>query len=309
MIQLIKRRVVGASALLILASIFCFLLVIAAPGNVAILIAEQRSGTVTVEAVKKVEEDLGLNDPIPVRYGRWLVGAVQGDLGVSLRTGEDIVIGFAKRLPQTGMLLLGAGLIAIVVGLGLGYLGAVWPGTALDNGIRAIGVFGVSVPTFFVGILLILVFGVVLSWLPTFDDGTLRSWILPWITLGIFPGCLLSRVVRVSLEDIMARPFIITSTSKGFASGHILVRDATPNLVPILVTSFGTQFGVLIFTTVVVEPLFSIHGVGYYFIEAAKFRDFTVVQACLLLFSTFFIVLNTVVDIVAMSLDPKVRRA
>jgi peptide/nickel transport system permease protein len=308
MYQLIGRRAISAVVLLFLASILCFLLVIAAPGNVAVLIAEQRSGTVTVEDVKRVEQELGLTDPLPIRYGRWLGSAVQGDLGPSLRTGEDILRGFAKRLPQTGKLLVGAGIVAIFVGLGLGYVGALRPGGFIDSAARAIGVFGVSVPTFFVGILLVLLFGVTLRWLPTFGQDSFKSWILPWITLGIFPGCLLSRVVRVSLEEIMARPFIVTAKSKGFAKRKVLVSDATPNLLPILITAFGTQFGILVFTAVVVEPLFSIQGVGYYFIEAAKFRDFTVVQACLLLFAAFFIVLNGVVDVIAMATDPKVRR-
>ena len=299
----------SAALLVVLASVFCFMLVIAAPGNVAVLIAEQRSGTVTVEDVKRVENELGLRDPLPLRYGRWLASAIRGDLGPSLRTGEDIVKGFAKRLPQTGILLLGAGIIAIMIGMGLGYLGALRPGGFVDSAARAVGVFGVSVPTFFIGILLILVFGVILRWLPTFGVGSFKSWILPWVTLAIFPGCLLSRVVRVSLEDIMSRPFVVTATSKGFAKSRILIRDATPNLLPVLITAFGTQFGVLVFTAVVVEPLFAIQGVGYYFIEAAKFRDFTVVQACLLLFAVFFIVLNGIVDVIAMTFDPKVRRS
>ena len=308
MYSLIGRRIVSAALLVMLASVFCFLLVIAAPGNVAVLIAEQRSGTVTTENVARVEKELGLKDPLPVRYGRWLALAVRGDLGPSLRTGEDIVTGFAKRLPQTGILLLGAGTLAIFIGLGLGYLGALRPGSIVDRGARAVGVFGVSVPTFFIGILLILLFGVVLRWLPTFGSGSFKNWILPWITMAIFPGCLLSRVVRVSLEEIMSRPFVITATSKGFTKSRILMQDATPNLLPVLITAFGTQFGVLVFTSVVVEPLFAIQGVGYYFIEAAKFRDFTVVQACLLLFAVFFIVLNGFVDVVAMAVDPKVRR-
>ncbi|MHB1101775.1 MAG: ABC transporter permease [Devosia sp.] len=306
--RLITRRLLSAVVLMFLASAFCFSLVIAAPGNVAVLIAEQRSGTVTKEAVAKVEQELGLRDPFPFRYVRWLSSAVRGDLGTSLRSGEDIVKGFAKRLPQTGILLAGAGLVAIVVGLGLGFLGAIRPGGVLDSGTRAVGVLGVSVPTFFVGIVLMLIFGVTLKWLPTFGTQSFAGWILPWLTLGVFPGCLLSRVIRVSLEDIMSRPFITTARSKGLGKWRILLREATPNLLPILITTFGTQFGVLVFTAVVVEPLFSIQGVGFYFIQAAQFRDFTVVQACLLLFALFFISLNGIVDVIAMAVDPKVRR-
>lgn len=308
MFRLIVRRMMSAIVLMFLASAFCFLLVIAAPGNVAVLIAEQRSGSVTKDAVAEVEKELGLKDPFPVRYVRWLASAVHGDLGPSLRSGEDIVKGFTKRLPQTGILLAGAGVIAAAIGLGLGFLGALTPGGVVDSATRAIGVIGVSVPTFFIGIIFMLVFGVMLRWLPTFGSQSFASWILPWLTLGVFPGCLLSRVVRVTLEDIMSRPFITTAQSKGFDKWRILLREATPNLLPILITTFGTQFGVLVFTAVVVEPLFSIQGVGYYFIQAAQFRDFTVVQACLLLFAMFFIVLNAVVDVLTMAVDPKIRR-
>ncbi|WP_395015046.1 ABC transporter permease [Dongia sp.] len=306
--QFILRRAGLAAVLLLFASVLCFSLVIAAPGNVAVLIAEQRSGTVTKSDVEKVEKELGLKDPMPVRYARWLGQAAQGDLGPSLRTGEDIVTAFWKRLPNTGLLLLGAGIVSLVVGGVLGFAGALLPGSTLDRLLRAAAMLGISVPTFFTGALLILIFGVVLRWLPVYGYDDIKGWIMPWLTLGIFPGCVLSRLIRVSIEDLATRPFVITARSKGFGQLHVIAKEILPNLAPILVTAFGTQFGIMIFGAIVVEPMFSIQGVGYYFIEAAKFRDFTVVQACLLLFAAFFIVLNATVDVCAIAVNPKTRR-
>lgn len=307
--QFITRRLGLAAILLLFASILCFSLVVAAPGNVAVLIAEQRSGTVTVADVEKVEKELGLKDPLPLRYSRWLMSTLRGDLGPSLRTGEDIASSFLKRLPETGILLLGAGVVSIIFGGVLGFAGALFPGSSVDNTLRGIALLGISIPVFFTGALLMLLFGVILQWLPVYGDASLRGWLLPWLTLGIFPGCVLSRLIRVSIEELMTRPFVITARSQGYGLFHIVAKEVTPNLAPVLMTAFGTQFGIMIFGAIVVEPMFAIQGVGYYFIEAAKFRDFTVVQACLMLFATFFIVLNALVDIGTSAIDPKTRRA
>jgi len=308
MLQMIGRRASHALVLLALASVLCFSLVVVAPGNVAILVAELRTFGATKEDVRKVEEDLGLNLPLHQRYVAWLSKAATGDLGTSLRTNETVSDQLAQRLPVTAILVAGGGIVSVLLGFGLGLLGALWPSGLIDRLTRGAAMLGASVPTFFVGALLIYAFGVLLNWLPTFGFGGVSSWIMPWLTIGLVPAAVLSRVVRVSLEEAMARPFAITSASKGFGRRATLLRDAVPNAAPMFINTFGAQIALMVSGAVVVEPIFSWQGIGSYFIEAVRFRDFMIVQACLLIFAAFFIVANLVIDVAVMFVDPKLRR-
>jgi peptide/nickel transport system permease protein len=305
---LILSRVGAAALLMLIASIFCFLLIVAAPGNVAVLIAEMRTAQATKADVEKIAEEYGLNDPLPVRYGRWLGDAVSGDFGFSLRSQEEVTHELAVRIPTTVMLMLGGGLVSLAIGIGLGLIGAMWPGGLVDEASRTIALLFASTPKFFIGAMFILVFAVTLQWLPSFGADKAQSWLLPCLTIGVMPGAVLSRLIRVSLEEAMSRPYAVTAKSKGFSRTRTLFHDALPNIGPILLTAFGTQFALMVQASLVVEPIFALPGVGGYFVEAAKFRDLPVVQACLLLFAVLFIVVNLAIDLTVFVLDPKSRR-
>jgi peptide/nickel transport system permease protein len=306
--HLILSRIGGAALLMLIASIFCFLLIVAAPGNVAILIAELRTAQATKADVEKIAEEYGLNDPLPVRYGRWLGDAVSGDLGFSLRSQEEVTHELAARVPTTAILMLGGGFVSLAIGIGLGLIGTMWPGGWIDEASRTVALLFASTPKFFIGAMFILIFAVTLQWLPSFGAERPQSWLLPCLTIGIMPGAVLSRLIRVSLEEAMSRPFAVTAKSKGFSRMRTLFRDAVPNIGPILLTAFGTQFALMVQASLVVEPIFALPGVGNYFVEAAKFRDLPVVQACMLLFAVLFIVVNLLVDLTVFVLDPKSRR-
>ena len=308
MLGFVLRRTRNGAVLLVLASILCFGLVISAPGNVAVLIAELRTPGATFEQIAVIEEELGLNDPIPVRYAAWLRGVSQGDFGISYKTGEDVGAAIAGRLAVTATLVAGAAGFALLFSLVVGFIGAVRPYGAIDRAGRGLALLGASTPQFFLGAMLIYAFAVSLQWLPTFGFDGPRSWILPWIALGTLPGCVLSRVVRVGFEEQMSRPFAITSRAKGFGRHAILLRDALPNIAPGYITAWGAQATAMTVGSVVVEPLFAWQGVGELFLEGVRFRDFMVVQAGLLIFISFFIILNIAVDIGVMLLDPKLRR-
>lgn len=309
MLGFILRRARNAVALLILASILCFTLVVSAPGNVAILIAELRTPSATTAQIHAIEEELGLNDPLPIRYFNWVKGVSHGDFGISYKTGEDVGEAILSRLSTTAVLISGAAVFALVFSFVLGFAGALRPYGVADKVTRAIALLGASTPQFFLGAMLVYGFAVALGWFPTFGfAGGPRSWILPWISLGLLPGSVLSRVVKVSLEEEMARPFAITSRAKGFARKATLIRDALPNIVPSYVNAWGTQAAALTVGAVVIEPLFAWQGIASLFLEGIRFRDFMVVQAGLLIFISFFIVLNLFVDIVVMMSDPKLRR-
>lgn len=306
--RLIIPRLSSALILLLIGSVCSFLIALAAPGNVAVVMAEARGAYVTQSDIEAIEEEYGLNDPIPIRYVRWLSGAIHGDFGTSLRTNEDILESFSKRLPVTGTLILGAAIFTLIAGLGFGLLGALFPGTILDAVLRIGALVGASTPKFFVGAMLILLFGVIFQVLPTYGFRGPLSWILPCITVGLVPASIFSRVTRVTLEEAMTKSYIVTARSKGFRRWQILLRDALPNVAPTLVTMFGLKFALMIQAAIVVEIIFSWPGISSYFVEAVRFRDLPVIQAGLMLFTLFFVIVNLIADLIVMALDPKQRR-
>lgn len=308
MTRLILGRARNALILLFLASILCFGLVVSAPGNVAILIAELRTPSATTEQIAVIEEELGLNDPLPVRYVDWLGGVARADFGISYRTGEDVGAAIASRISVTATLVAGAAAFAFLFSFAAGFLGATRPYGAIDAATRSIALLGASTPQFFLAAILIYALAVALGWFPTFGFGGPVSWVLPWISLGLLPGCVLSRVVRVGLEEQMARPYALTARAKGLGRGAILVREALPNIAPSYITAWATQLTAMTMGAVVIEPIFAWQGIGELFLEGVRFRDFMIVQASLLIFIGFFIVLNLVVDVAVMLVDPKLRR-
>lgn len=307
---MILRRLLLACLLTVGASALTFVLVTAAPGNVAALIAERAAGPgADAEMIRKIGEDLGLYDPLPVRYGRWLTDAISGDFGVSLRTGKPIAQEFAARIPITALLLAGGGLIALCLSLLLGLVGAASNGGVVDRLLHGLALVGASTPNFFVAALLVIVFSVMLRWVPTFGTSGFTSWFLPWVTIALFPASVLSRVVRVNLQEMMSRPFATTGFSKGYSRFEVLVREAMPNLAVPYLTTFGAQFTLMMIAAVVVETVFALRGVGSFFIDAIRFRDFVGMQAVLLLFVVFFVFVNFLVDVICMFVDPRMRRA
>lgn len=311
MLGLFLRRAGVAALLIVAASALTFALVAAAPGNVAALMAERAAGpNASAELIAKIADDLGLNDPLPVRYFNWLGDAARGDFGVSLRSGKPLSVEFRERIPVTATLLLGGGAIAFTLSLVFGIAGAISNGGAVDNALRTISLVGASTPNFFVAAILVITFAVTLGWLPSFGGGSgLSSWVLPWFTAAVLPASVLSRVVRVNLQDAMSRPFATTGFAKGLTRSAVVVQEALPTIAVPFLTTFGAQFALMIVASVVVETVFALRGIGAFFIEVIRFRDFIAMQAILLLFVVFFVVTNLVVDIICMLIDPRIRRA
>ena len=285
MLRYTVNRVFTAAILMVMASVFAFLIVAAFPGNVAALIAELLGGFVSQDVVDRVAEEYRLNDPLIARYGYWVADVLNGNLGRSFRSGEEVTVELVERLRPTFTLLLGGSIVTLVVAVSLGFLGALWPGGFIDRAIRAIAVVNISIPKFFLAAMLIYVFGVVLNVLPTFGYRGPESWILPAIAIGVVPGSLLSRVARVSLEDAMSRPYVTTALAKGLSRRRILFRDALPNIVPIVLTALGMDIAFMVQGALIIEPIFAWQGLGTYMVEAARFRDLPVMQASLLSFA------------------------
>ncbi len=231
-------------------------------GNAAVLVAELRAPGATFAQIAVIEDEMSLNDPLPTRYVNWLSGVTKGDFGISYKTGADVGASMSGRLSVTGTLLAGAAGFAILLSLGLGFLGATRPYGAVDTLTRALALVGASTPTFFLGAMPIYGFALALGWFPTFGYGSsLRNWILPWISLGMLPGCVLSRIVRVGLEEELTRPFALTARAKVLTRNTILFRDALPNIAPAYLNALGAQATAMTVGTVVIEPLIGL-GLG-----------------------------------------------
>lgn len=308
MIHFISKRLKHSLVLLFLASVVCFTLVVSAPGNVAVLIAELRGAVAVPGYVAQVEEEIGLNKPLLMRYVDWLGDAVSGDFGISYRTGQAVSADLPQRMMVTGTLIAGSAVIATLLSLLLGFLGAFWPYKLPDRVSRGLALIGASTPTFFVGALMIYGFSVTFQLFPSFGFNGPISWVLPWLTVAVLPAAVLSRVVRVGLEEAMTSPYVLTAKSKGLGRTAILFREALPNITPVFINALGTQVGLMTATGIIVEPLFAWQGVGDYFLAGVRFRDFMVVQACLLIFLSFFIVVNLIVDLAVLMTDPRIRR-
>ena len=303
------RRVGLALLLMLAATALTFWLVTAAPGNVAALIAERAAGAGADGAmIQQIADDLGLNDPLAVRYLRWLGDALTGDFGVSLRTGKPMAEEFAARIPITLALLSGGGVLALILSLAMGIAGAASNGDLVDRLLHALALVGASTPNFFVAAMLVIVFSVWLGWVPTFGVAGFTSWLMPWFTIALFPASVLARVVRVNLQDTMSRPFATTGFAKGLSRRAVLFREALPNIAIPYLTTFGAQFTLMIIGAIVVERVFGLNGIGAFFIEAIRFRDFIGMQAVLTLFVVFFVSVNLIVDLSAMLADPRLRR-
>jgi len=304
------RRIVLALLLMLAATALTFALVAAAPGNVAALIAERAAGAgADGEMIKRIAQDLGLNDPLPMRYLHWLGNALTGDLGVSLRTGKPIAQEFGERIPVTMALMTGGGFLVFFISLGFGIAGAVSNGGVIDRLLHGVALIGASTPNFFVAAILVIIFSVMLGWVPTFGMAGWTSWFLPWVTIALFPASVLSRVVRVNLQEAMSRPFATTGFAKGLTRRQVLLREALPNIIVPFLTTFGAQFTLMMIGSIVVETVFALRGIGSFFIDAIRFRDFIGMQAVLMLFVVFFVSINLIVDVIAVFADPRLRRA
>ncbi len=309
MLKLFTRRTALAIGMILAASALTFAIIAAAPGNVAALMAERVAGpSASAELVAQIEDELGLNDPLPVRYVRWLGDALTGDLGISLRFGKPIGQEFAERLPITATLLIWGGVIVFFLSLLVGFAGAISNGGWIDRLLRAFSLLAASPPNFFVAALLVILFSVTLGWLPAFGGAGVASRIMPCLTIALFPDAVLSRVVRVGLQEVMARPFATTGFAKGYGRSGVLLREALPNIAVPYLTTFGAQFILMIIGSIVVETVFALEGVGAFFIEAIRFRDFVSMQAILLTFIVFIVFVNLFVDLLCMLIDPRIRR-
>jgi peptide/nickel transport system permease protein len=280
------------------------------PGDPARIILQRQTGEVpSEEVVQELREQLGLNDPFPIRYGRWLLHAVQGDLGKSYRTGEPVLGALGSRFLATFEVASAALLIAVAVALPLGTLSAIRRDRPVDHASRLLALLGASVPSFWLGYVLIIAFAVALRLLPVagYGDGDPRYLVLPALTLGLGAAASLTRLTRASLLEVLDEEFVRTARAKGLSERTAVVRHALRNALIPITTLTGLRFGHLLGGAVIVETVFAWPGIGKFVVDSIYDRDYPTIQGFVLFMGSVFVLLNLLVDLSYVWLDPRVR--
>ncbi len=257
--------------------------------------------------IDEFRHNMGFDLPWYVQYGNFLSKAVRGDLGVSLRQRQPNLQLIADRMPATLELALAAMLISTVIAIPAGIISATRRNSWVDNGVMLFAMLGQSVPAFWLGIMLILVFGVMLHWTPVAGRGTIQHLILPAVTLSAYPTARNARVMRSSLLEVLGLGYVTTARAKGLQSHVVLLRHAVKNALIPLVTLIGLEFGLLLGSAVITETIFAWPGVGRMTIQAIQGRDIPLVQASVIVLAAIFVLINLIVDLIYTVLDPRIR--
>jgi peptide/nickel transport system permease protein len=305
-LEFLIRRAAISIVTLVVISLVVFTGVRMIPGDPARVMAGTDADAAGIEEIR---EKYGLNDPVPVQYLRWAGLALQGDLGRSIRTRDPVLRTIAQKLPITVELAGLSVLLALAIAIPAGVLAAVRRNTAWDVLASGASLCGVSIPNFWLGIMLILLFGVTLRWLPTSGFLGWPHLVLPAVTLAAFPTALVARLTRSSLLEILGHEYIRTGRAKGLAEWAVVLRHALKNATIPVITVLGLQIGTLLGGAVITESVFAWPGMGKLVVDAIFFRDFPVVQTVLILSATIFVVINLVVDLLYTVFDPRIRYA
>jgi len=304
MIRYISLRILFALPALWLIVTMVFLLAHIVPGDP---VQQMLGEGARAEDLEQLRHALGLDVPIAVQYGRYLQGVIHGDLGESFRFREPVSRVVLEHYPATLELALVALLVCVAIGIPAGLLAAERRATATDRSVGIFTLFGLSVPNFALGPVLILVFSVLLGWLPVSGRGGPAHLILPAVTLGASLAAILTRMVRTSVIEELSSDYVRTARAKGLSSAAVLFRHAFRNaLIPIL-TILGLQFGTLLAGTIVTETIFSWPGIGRLAVQAINARDYPLLQGCILLIAVSYVLVNLLTDFVYALIDPRVR--
>jgi glutathione transport system permease protein len=302
--RFVIRRVLELIPTLVGLSLAVFLFIHAIPGDPARLVAGQDATQTDIEAVRI---RLGLNHSLPLQYLYFLKNAVHGEFGLSFRQQVPVLQVVRQHFVPTLVLSTSAIALAFLFGLLFGVLAATRRNSWFDLGITALSATGISVPSFFLGILLIYLFAVDLHWFPVTGSTSLRGLVLPTVSLALAPLATIARFVRSSFLEVAGEDFVRTATSKGLGYAAVTYKHTLRNALIPVITMTGLQFGFLLGGAVVIETVFNYTGLGWLLIQSIGFRDYPVLQVLLLLFALEFMLVNLLVDLTYGALDPRIR--
>jgi peptide/nickel transport system permease protein len=308
----ILRRLLAMIPVLILVSLIVFSLVHLTPGDPALTILGEEA---TPENVAALRAKLGLDQPIPIQYLKWLASVVQGDLGRSIRSNQPVSEAILERLPVTLELALLAMVVSLIIAIPAGIIAAMRRNSLLDGSATVLALLGVSLPNFFLAILLVYLFAVQLRWLPPFGftaiskdlGANLKGMILPAITLGTALAAIVTRQMRSSLLEVLDQDYIRTARAKGLTEARMVRFHALKNALMPVVTIVGLQIGGLLGGAIITEQIFVLPGIGRLLVDAIFQRDFPLIQGVVLFVSLAFLFSNLAVDLAYAYLDPRIR--
>ncbi|MDR7520892.1 MAG: ABC transporter permease [Armatimonadota bacterium] len=304
----VLRRLLLAVPVFIGVTLVTFVLMQIVPGDPVLLLMEEKVATVDPEAARRIRAKWGLDDPAPVQYLKFLGNALRGDLGVSYRTDRSVLGSVLERFPATATLAGAALAIAVLIGVPLGIAAALRQNSLVDSASIMLATVGVSVPNFWLGILLIYLLAVQWRWLPPSGYGPAIPYlIMPALTLGTGVAAVIARLTRSSMLEVIRQDYIRTARAKGLAGARVIVVHALRNAAIPIVTVVGVQMGGLLSGAVITERVFSWPGIGRLLVDSIGVRDLPMAQGCVLFIATAFIVLNLVVDLSYAWLDPRIR--
>jgi peptide/nickel transport system permease protein len=332
MIWYIIKRLLQLAPVIIGVTLIAFSLIHIAPGDPARTMLGQHA---TQKEINEIRDKYGLDEPIIVQYGLWLSGVVRGDLGRSIITNDLVINEIVSRFPNTIELAIAAMLFAILIGGFAGIISASKQYSVTDYTVMGAALFGISMPVFWLGIILMMVFGVILGWLPiggridlmipfqrvtgfmiidsiiTFNlpalISSIKHLILPAVALGTIPMAMIARVTRSSMLEVLRQDFIRTERAKGLSERTVIYKHAVRNAMVPVVTVIGLNFGLLLAGAILTETVFSWPGLGRLVVEAVYERDYPLVVGCILIFAIVFVIVNLITDILYTYIDPRIK--
>ena len=309
MFQYSIKRLAEAIPIWIAITLIVFLLMNFIPGDPVMQLMDARSGAMDEAIIEQIREEWGLNEPLHMQYLGFLQNVVQGDLGTSYQSRMEVTTILAERIPITVQITMLGLAIAIVVGITAGIISAMRRGSWLDTAVSSASIAGVSIPAFFLGLMLMYIFAVKLNWLPAsgYKPGELKFLILPAITLGLSVSGVIARITRSSMIDVLKMDYMITSYAKGLSKYRIISVHAMKNALPPILTIIGVQLGLLLSGAVITETIFGLPGVGRLLIDSILQRDLPIVQGCVIFIATVFLLVNLLTDISCRLIDPRIR--
>jgi peptide/nickel transport system permease protein len=307
MLSFLFRRLLQTIPTVLAVVLLVFVLFSVVPGSIVSSMSDDADPQVEL----RMKKQLGLDDPVYVRFGAYIAKLATGDFGTSFRTREPVTAMIAKRMWPTLQLIFAAMAFSVVIGVPLGFIAALKPGGIVDTLAMVVAVSGLSIAKFWLGLVLMYFFALKLGWLPSFGygDGGLKYLLLPAVTLGVSPMALFARTTRAAVLEIMTADFVRTARSKGMSETRVVKWHVMRNALVIILTTVGLQFGALMGQAVVVEKLFSWPGIGSLLVDSVLQRDIPAVQGSILVVVLAFLAINLLIDLLYGVIDPRIRYA
>jgi len=301
----LARRVLAVVPVLFGVTLAVFSMLFLVPGDpIKMMLAEF---VTSPDQIAQMRAQLHLDEPLPQQYGRFVANALRGDLGTSIRSRRPVATEIAENVASTAQLALASMAVAIAIGVPLGLLAALFRNTWVDVGSMVVALLGVSMPSFWLGLLMIFVFSLHLAWFPATGGGDLLHLVLPSLTLGTIASAIIARLTRSSMLEVLGQDYVRTARAKGLAWWGVVVRHALKNALIPIITIFGLQFGNLLAGAVIVETVFSRPGLGRLIVGGILAKDFPLVQGTVLFVAASYVMINVLVDVAYAFVDPRIR--